>query len=59
MLLEENENIFCKNQIRIQNMYEQFKYEKLHISAKTTEIKLLCIKLKPHVKILFLENSLI
>ena len=40
-------------------MYEQFKYEKLHTSAKTTEIKLLCIKLKLHEKILFLENSLI
>ena len=41
MLLLENKNILCKNQIRIQNMYWQFKYEQLHISAKTTEIKLL------------------
>ena len=30
-----------KNQIRIQNRYYQFKYEQLHISAKTTVIKLL------------------
>ena len=29
------------NQIRIQNMHQQLKYEQLHISAKTTEIKLL------------------
>ena len=29
------------NQIRIQNMHWQFMYEQLHISAKTTEIKLL------------------
>ena len=41
MLLLANKNILCKNQIRIQNMYWQFKYEQLHISAKTTEIKLL------------------
>ena len=41
MLLEANKNILCKNQIRIQNMYWQFKYEQLHISAQTTEIKLL------------------
>ena len=41
MLLEANKNVLCKNQIRIQNMYWQFKYEELHISAKTTEIKLL------------------
>ena len=27
MLLEANENIVCKDQIRIQNMYQQFKYE--------------------------------
>ena len=27
----------CKNQIRIQNMHQQFKYEQLHISAKTTD----------------------
>ena len=41
MLLQANKNILCKNQIRIQNMYYQFKYGQLHISAKTTEIKLL------------------
>ena len=41
MLLQANKNILCKNQIRIQNMYQQFKYEQLHVSAKTTEIKLL------------------
>ena len=41
MLLEANENIFYKNQIRIQYMYLQFKYEQLLISAKTTKIKLL------------------
>ena len=41
MLLQANENILCKNQIRIQNMYLQFKYKQLHISAKTTEMKLL------------------
>ena len=41
ILLEANKNVLCKNQIRIQNMYWQFKYEELHISAKTTEIKLL------------------
>ena len=34
-------HILCKNQLRIQNMYKQFKYEQLHVSAKTTEIKLL------------------
>ena len=38
MLLQANKN---KNQIRIQNMYWQFQYEKLHISAKTTEMSLL------------------
>ena len=41
MLLQVNKNILCKNQIRIQNMYWQFQYEQLHISAKTTEMKLL------------------
>ena len=47
MLLQANKNILCKNQIRMQNKYEQlhkyeqFNYEQLHISAKTTEIKLL------------------
>ena len=40
-LLQANKNILCKNQIRIQSMSYQFKYEQLHISAKTTEIKLL------------------
>ena len=41
MPLQANKNILCKNQIRIQNMTQQFKYVQLHISAKTTEIKLL------------------
>ena len=41
MLLQANKNIFCKNQIRIQNMYYQFNYEQLNISAKTIEIKML------------------
>ena len=41
MLLQANKNILCKNQIRIQNMYQQFKYEQLHISVKTAVIKLL------------------
>ena len=41
MLLQANKNILCKNQFRIQNMYRQFKFEHLHISAETTEIKLL------------------
>ena len=76
MLLQPNKNILCKNQIGIQNMYSQFKYEELHISPDATEIKLLrflqliiyksllscqlqCIKYKPHVKTLFLEESLI
>ena len=36
MLLQAN-----KKKIRIQNMYLQFKYEQLHISARTAEIKLL------------------
>ena len=40
MLLQANKNILCKYQIRIQNMSQQLKYEQLHISAKTTEIKL-------------------
>ena len=34
MLLQVNKNI-CKDQIRKQNMYYQFTYEQLHISAKT------------------------
>ena len=41
MLLQANEKILCKNQIRIQKMYSQFKYVQLHISAKTAVIKLL------------------
>ena len=41
MLLQANKNILCKNQIKIQNMYWQFNYEQLHISAKTAVIKLL------------------
>ena len=41
MLVQANENILCKNRIRIQIMYEQLKYEQLNISAKKTEIKLL------------------
>ena len=36
MLLQANKNILCKNQIRIQNMNQQFKYEQLHVSAQTT-----------------------
>ena len=40
-LLQASKNILCKNQIRIENMYWKFKYEQLHISAETTEIKLL------------------
>ena len=31
----------CNNQIRIQNKCYQFTYEQLHISAKTTEKKLI------------------
>ena len=41
MLLEANKNILWKNQIRMQNVYWQFKDKQLHVSAKTTEIKLL------------------
>ena len=41
MVLQANRNILCKNQIRTQNMYKQFKYEQIHISIKTAEIKLL------------------
>ena len=41
MLLQANKNILCKNQIRIQNTYQQFKYEQLNVSAQTTEIILL------------------
>ena len=41
MLLQTNKNILCKNQIRIQNKYKQFKYEQLHISAKTAVVNLL------------------
>ena len=33
--------LVSKNQVRMQNMYKQFKYKQLHISAKITEIKLL------------------
>ena len=33
MLLQANKNSLCKNQIRIQNMYWEFKYEQLHIST--------------------------
>ena len=36
MLLQANKNILCKNQIRIQNMSQQFKSEQLYISAKKT-----------------------
>ena len=39
MLLQVNKNFICKDQIRIQNMYQQFKYGKLHISAKTAAMK--------------------
>ena len=41
LLLQVNKNILFNNQIRIQNMYRQFKYEQLHTSAKTAEIELL------------------
>ena len=41
MLLEATKNILCKNQIRMQDMYKQFKYEQLNISAETTVMKLL------------------
>ena len=41
LLLQANKNIPCKNQIRIQNMCQQFSYEQLPISAKTAKIKLL------------------
>ena len=41
MLLQANKIILCKNKKRTKNMYEQFKYEQLHISVKTAEIKLL------------------
>ena len=41
MLMQANKNILFKNRIRVQNMYQQFKYEQLHISASTTKIKLL------------------
>ena len=41
MPLQANKNILCKNQIKTQNMYQQFKYEQLRISAKTAKIKLL------------------
>ena len=40
MLLRANKNILCKDQIRIQNMYEQFTYEQIQISAKAAVIKL-------------------
>ena len=41
MLRQANKNILCKDQIRIQNMYQQFKYEKLNISAKSAVLRLL------------------
>ena len=41
MLLQANKNILWKNQIRIQNMYQQFNYEQLHMSAKTAVRELL------------------
>ena len=41
MLLQANKNFICKDQIRIQNMYQQFKYGQLHISAKAAVIKML------------------
>ena len=41
MPLQANKNILCKGQIRIQNMYEQFKYEQIQIYAKAAVIKLL------------------
>ena len=41
ILLQVNKNLLCKNQMRTHNMYYQFKYEPLHIFAKTTVIKLL------------------
>ena len=41
MLLQSNKNILCKNQIRIQNIFYQLKYEQLRISVKTAEVKLL------------------
>ena len=37
MLLQANKKILWENQIRIQNMYQQFNSEQLHISAKTTD----------------------
>ena len=40
VLMEANENILCKNQIRIQIMCYQFRYEQLHISSKVAVIKL-------------------
>ena len=35
MLLQANKSILCMNQVRIQNIYWQFRYEQWHISAKT------------------------
>ena len=40
ILLQANKNIICKDQITIQNMDSQFKYEQLHIPAKIAIIKL-------------------
>ena len=42
LLAASKQKHFYKNQIRIQHMYYQFKYEQLHISAKTT-VKILTI----------------
>ena len=39
--MQANKNILCKEQIRIQNMYQQVKYEKLNISAKGAVARLL------------------
>ena len=39
--MQANKNILCKDQIRIQNMYQQFKYEKLNMSAKNAVLRLL------------------
>ena len=41
ILLQAKKNIIWKDQIRIQNMYQQIKYEQLNISAKTAVKKLL------------------
>ena len=41
LCMQANKNILCKEQIRIQNMYQQVKYEKLNISAKGAVARLL------------------